>query len=435
MEKLIQAAIAASEKSKPEEGKPTPPPRVGAAILFPDGEIVSASRGELGEGDHAEFTLLEKKLKGRDLSGCILATTLEPCTCRSPGKTPCCDRIIASGIKRVVIGTLDPNPDIYGHGSRKLKNSGVHVDFFPTAERDRVAAINSAFIGLFSGNQALEGKVQFDYEKNGNNYVFGSGDCEFITHWTTANEGVIHCYKTDSFSVSPCDTAEISEVTDAAVLDYSHRTVTASKGEIVLGRNRHGRFIAIKILDVSPRKPHQLSSILKVAYKITKNAKGDFSGVLESAYPLDDIRNFDQAWINETITKAFRTSVLPVLKRVHSVLETMAAIQSSIGEFMLVPKITWERTKTEYDPLRIKTVRDEPAFKTFKVTVSRKATEEETISRELREVTESWEIDVRLDLQNGIPSSLNVTRIYDTSTNVKAEWNDPLPAIDVKEYF
>jgi pyrimidine deaminase RibD-like protein len=198
MEKLIQAAIAASELSKPEEGRPTPPPRVGAAILFPDGEIVSASRGELGNGDHAEFTLLEKKVKERDLTGCILATTLEPCTCRSSGKIPCCDRIINSGIKHVIIGTLDPNPEIYGHGSRKLKNSGVRVDFFPTTGRDRSAAINSAFIGLFSRNQALEGKVQFDYDKNGNDYVFGSGDCEFVTHWTTAGDGIIHCYRTAS---------------------------------------------------------------------------------------------------------------------------------------------------------------------------------------------------------------------------------------------
>jgi hypothetical protein len=111
----------------------------------------------------------------------------------------------------------------------------------------------------------------------------------------------------------------------------------------------------------------------------------------------------------------------------------MEAIQS-MGVLMLAPKESWERTRTEYRPLKIRSVRDEPSYRTFKVTVSRQATEEETISRELRYLDESWEIDVRLDLVGGIPSSLRVTRIYDT-TKAKAEWSDPLPTIDVKEYF
>lgn len=38
------------------------PPKVGAVLLFPDGKTIRAHRGELREGDHAEFTLLERKL-------------------------------------------------------------------------------------------------------------------------------------------------------------------------------------------------------------------------------------------------------------------------------------------------------------------------------------------------------------------------------------
>jgi ATP-dependent DNA helicase RecG len=54
-------------------------PKVGAVLIKPDGSIETASRGELREGDHAEFTLLERKNRAIPLSGSTLFATLEPC--------------------------------------------------------------------------------------------------------------------------------------------------------------------------------------------------------------------------------------------------------------------------------------------------------------------------------------------------------------------
>ena len=73
---LMQMAIAEMNRSINEprpDGKV--PPKVGAVILFPNGNIETAYRGELREGDHAEYTLLERKLINQDLSECVLFTT------------------------------------------------------------------------------------------------------------------------------------------------------------------------------------------------------------------------------------------------------------------------------------------------------------------------------------------------------------------------
>jgi ATP-dependent DNA helicase RecG len=64
-----------------EDGKSNP--IVGAVIRKSDGTIETACRGELRWGDHAEFTLLERKNRDQRLDGAILFTTLEPCAPRS----------------------------------------------------------------------------------------------------------------------------------------------------------------------------------------------------------------------------------------------------------------------------------------------------------------------------------------------------------------
>ena len=58
-----------------KDGKPTP--KVGALIVKPDGTKETAFRGELREGDHAEYTLIERKCRDQNLTGAILFATLE----------------------------------------------------------------------------------------------------------------------------------------------------------------------------------------------------------------------------------------------------------------------------------------------------------------------------------------------------------------------
>ena len=60
-----------------DDGKVSP--YVGAVLVKPDGSYVTAHRGELRDGDHAEYTLIERKCVGEKLDGGILFATLEPC--------------------------------------------------------------------------------------------------------------------------------------------------------------------------------------------------------------------------------------------------------------------------------------------------------------------------------------------------------------------
>jgi pyrimidine deaminase RibD-like protein len=142
-EMYMRVAIELSKESRPEDNRPHP--RVGA-VAVKNGRILDqAFRGEYAQGDHAEYTLLERKLGNMDLTGTTLYTTLEPCTVRGHEKTPCADRIVQRRIARVVIGMLDPNPSIQGKGLYKLDKAGVRVQL---AERltIEIKELNKNFI-------------------------------------------------------------------------------------------------------------------------------------------------------------------------------------------------------------------------------------------------------------------------------------------------
>lgn len=128
-------------------------PKVGAALFKPDGTIETACRGELRHGDHAEYTLLERKNRNAKLDGSVLFSTLEPCApgARHESKRSCAERIVDARINEVWVGIEDPDPTVDRKGIKYLQDHGVMVQMFDRDLQEIIRKENEAFIA-----QALE---------------------------------------------------------------------------------------------------------------------------------------------------------------------------------------------------------------------------------------------------------------------------------------
>jgi len=127
-------------------GQTAPNPMVGAVVVR-DGEIVGEGFHARYGADHAEPVALAAA--GERARGATLYVTLEPCAHRGK-QPPCTPRVIASGVARVVIATLDPNPLAAG-GTELLRAAGIDVTL--GVEESEARELNAPFFHRFASDR------------------------------------------------------------------------------------------------------------------------------------------------------------------------------------------------------------------------------------------------------------------------------------------
>lgn len=162
--KYMEISIEVMKNSVQESRKDAKPsPFVGAVLVWPDGSYLTAYRGELREGDHAEYTLIERKCRDKKLDECVLFATLEPCApgARHEPKLGCSERIVNARIKKVYIGIEDPDPSVDRKGLTFLKDHGVDVEMYPRDLQEQIAECNRNFLSA----ALLRAKEEYEHKE------------------------------------------------------------------------------------------------------------------------------------------------------------------------------------------------------------------------------------------------------------------------------
>jgi len=123
-EARMQLAIEEGELARGSTGDN---PWVGCVITDTHDRVLGRGHTQGPGEDHAEIGALHQaRALHMEVRGGTMYSTLEPCSFH--GRTPACSRVIvASGIRRVVIGMRDPHPRVDGEGVRILRSSGIEV--------------------------------------------------------------------------------------------------------------------------------------------------------------------------------------------------------------------------------------------------------------------------------------------------------------------
>lgn len=143
-------------------GYTAPNPMVGAVVVHSGDAVGEGFHPKAGE-PHAEvFALAEAGDRAR---GATLYVNLEPCN--HHGRTPpCSEAVIRAGIRRVVVGMVDPDPRVAGGGIDRLREAGIDVTV--GVEQAACEKLNEAFVhrirhgrplGIFKYAMTLDGKI------------------------------------------------------------------------------------------------------------------------------------------------------------------------------------------------------------------------------------------------------------------------------------
>lgn len=186
---FMKMALALAEKGC---GFTSPNPMVGAVVVK-DGKVIGKGWHQVVGGAHAEVNAIDDA--GISAKDADLYVTLEPCN--HFGRTPPCTRkILEAGIRHVIVGMKDPNPDVSGGGIRFLKSQGVEIT--SGICEDEARRLNESFIKYVRTKRpfvvlkcaaTLDGRIA---TKTGDSkWVTGSRSREFVHRLRHAVDGIM----------------------------------------------------------------------------------------------------------------------------------------------------------------------------------------------------------------------------------------------------
>ncbi|SIS81241.1 bifunctional diaminohydroxyphosphoribosylaminopyrimidine deaminase/5-amino-6-(5-phosphoribosylamino)uracil reductase RibD [Salimicrobium salexigens] len=204
----MELAVEMAQKTM---GQTDPNPAV-AAVVVKNNQIVGTGVHVKAGEPHAEVHALN--MAGTHAEDAEIYVTLEPCS--HYGRTPpCADAIVAAGVKRAVIASFDPNPEVAGKGMKKMKDGGVEV--VTDVCREEADAINRPFFHYISKGKpyvrlksamSLDGKI-----------ATSTGESQWITgesarkdgHWYRHRSGAILVGINTVLTDDPMLTARLEE--------------------------------------------------------------------------------------------------------------------------------------------------------------------------------------------------------------------------------
>jgi diaminohydroxyphosphoribosylaminopyrimidine deaminase/5-amino-6-(5-phosphoribosylamino)uracil reductase len=178
-EKYMGMALRLAAKAR---GRTSPNPMVGAVVVA-NGKVISRGYHHRAGEPHAEAIALKKA--GKNAKGATLYVTLEPCSHTGKRTPPCAPLIMQSGVKRIVVATIDPNPRVSGGGINTLTKAGFEV-LTGVLEAEAIK-LNEAFIKHITSGmpfvtlkiaQTLDGKI-----------ATATGESQWITGEKAREEG------------------------------------------------------------------------------------------------------------------------------------------------------------------------------------------------------------------------------------------------------
>jgi diaminohydroxyphosphoribosylaminopyrimidine deaminase / 5-amino-6-(5-phosphoribosylamino)uracil reductase len=164
-------------------GRTSPNPMVGSVITDAHGKVVGSGFHEKAGTPHAEVHAIKEA--GEAARGGTLYVNLEPC-CHHGRTPPCSEAVIASGVKRVVIGMRDPNPKVAGGGIKQLNEAGIETRV--GLIEDECQLLNKAFVKRISTGlpwvclkiaMTLDGKIA---DRDGQSKWITGKEARFYVH-------------------------------------------------------------------------------------------------------------------------------------------------------------------------------------------------------------------------------------------------------------